>query len=203
MGNNRIKEIKSVYANVPVMCCCCGKIYSDEQVWEISFFNLLDNRIDPYYCCSKCAPKKRDVAGLFGATHIDTDEEARVFTQEDFLSLFTALLRIKEYNSFNVNMLNEYIRERLANNEYNRILSSYTNANFFEGLKSLIRRGYIETSLKDGNLKVTINSKREITPLLENKLEFLEEMLSFTEKYKLVERISSSSIKYKKMVKEK
>ena len=109
----------------------------------------------------------------------------------------------KEYNSFNVNMLNEYIRERLANNEYNRILSSYTNSNFFEGLKSLIRRGYIETSLKDGNLKVTINSKMEITPLLENRLEFLEEMLSFTEKYKLVERISSSSIKYKKMVKEK
>ena len=36
-----------------------------------------------------------------------------------------------------------------------------------------------------------------------NRLEFLEEMLSFTEKYKLVERISSSSIKYKKMVKEK
>ena len=43
----------------------------------------------------------------------------------------------------------------------------------------------------------------EITPLFENRLEFLEEMLSFTEKYKLVERISSSSIKYKKMVKEK
>lgn len=203
MENRRIKEIKSVYASIPLMCCCCGKIYSDEQVWEISFFNLLDNRIDPYYCCSKCAPKKRDVARLFGATHIDTNEEAGVFTQEDFLSLFTALLRIKEYNSFNVNMLNEYIRERLANNEYNRILSSFTNSNFFEGLKSLIRRGYIETSLKDGNLKVTINSKMEITPLLENRLEFLEEMLSFTEKYKLVERISSSSIKYKKMVKEK
>lgn len=203
MENRRIKEIKSVYASIPLMCCCCGKLYSDEQMWEISFFNLLDNRIDPYYCCNKCAPKKRDVAGLFGATHIDTNEEIRVFTQEDFLSLFIVLLRIKEYTSFNVNMLNEYIRERLANNEYNRILSSYTNSNFFEGLKSLIRRGYIETSLKDGNLKVTINSKMEITPLLENRIEFLEEMLSFTEKYKIAERISSSSIKYKKMVKEK
>lgn len=203
MENRRIKEIKSVYASIPLMCCSCGKIYTDEQMWEVSYFNLFDNRIDPYYCCNKCMPEKKDVIKAFGATHITPDKEEKTFTQEDFLNIFIAILRIKEYNSFNANMLNEYISERLANNEYNRILSSYTNSNFFEALKSLIRKGYIETSLKNGILKVTINSRKEITPLLENKLEFLEEMLSFTEKYKLIERISSSSIKYKRQIKEK
>lgn len=198
MENNRIKEIKSIYASIPLICCNCGKIHQEEQMWEISFFNLLDNRIDPYYCCNRCCQTKKDVAILFGAKHYIKEEEIKIFSQEDFLNIFIAILRIKEYTSFNANNLNEYIREKLANNEYNRILSNYTHSNFFEAIKTLIRKRYIETSLKDGVLKVTINQKKEITPLLENKIEYLDEMLSFTEKYKLIERINTNNVKYRK-----
>ena len=42
--------------------------------------------------------------------------------------------------------------------------------------------------MSDNSLKVLINSKKEVTPLLINRLEYLEEMLSFTEKHKFLEK---------------
>ena len=106
------------------------------------------------------------------------------------------ILKIKEYKSFNCNILNEFIQCKINNNEYNRILETYNTKAFFEALKILIKEEYIYTSLKDDTLKVFINTRKQVTPLLENRLEYLEEMLSFTEGYKFIEKIENSKIKF-------
>ena len=196
MNNRRVKDIKSIYVGMPMLCCSCGKRVCEEQMWEISYFNYLDNRIDPYYCCYNCMPNKKDVIKAFGATYIESDEKQDTFTQTDFLKIFIAILKIKEYKSFNCNILNEFIQCKINNNEYNRILETYNTKAFFEALKILIKEEYIYTSLKDDTLKVFINTRKQVTPLLENRLEYLEEMLSFTEGYKFIEKIENSKIKF-------
>ena len=196
MENRRIKDIKSVYVSMPTLCCSCGKEISDEQMWEVEYINYLNHRIDPYYCCNKCMTHKKDVIKAFGATYIESDEKQDTFTQTDFLKIFIAILKIKEYKSFNCNILNEFIQCKINNNEYNRILETYNTKAFFEALKILIKEEYIYTSLKDDTLKVFINTRKQVTPLLENRLEYLEEMLSFTEGYKFIEKIENSKIKF-------
>ena len=101
MNNRRVKDIKSIYVGMPMLCCSCGKRVCEEQMWEISYFNYLDNRIDPYYCCYNCMPTKKDVIKAFGAEHLENDKITEDFNTTDFLKIFIAILKIKEYKSFN------------------------------------------------------------------------------------------------------
>lgn len=196
MNNRRVKDIKSIYVGMPMLCCSCGKRVCEEQMWEISYFNYLDNRIDPYYCCYNCMPNKKDVIKAFGAEHLENDKITEDFNTTDFLKIFVAILKIKEYKSFNYIILTDFIHQKINDNEYNRILKVYNTKNLLESLKTLIKEEYVYTNMSDNSLKVLINSKKEVTPLLINRLEYLEEMLSFTEKYKFVEKIENYKTKY-------
>ena len=73
---------------------------------------------------------------------------------------------------------------------------NYVGLNENNKTKILIKEEYIYTNLKDDTLKVFINTRKQVTPLLENRLEYLEEMLSFTEGYKFIEKIENSKIKF-------
>lgn len=201
MENRRIKKIESIFMTVPTMCCSCGKEIEDKQMWEVTYFNYLNNKFDPYYCCYECMPTYEDVIEAFGATNLNTKEET--FTQRDFLSLFIAILRIKENYTFNCNTLNQLIRIKLQNNEYNRILSNYNTKNFYKALKEQINIGNITTTIKNNELTVHINKKINIKTLLEEKLDYLEEIINFTEKYKLYEKIENRNKIYEETLQRK
>lgn len=200
--NKRIKNIESIFVKEPTMCCSCGKEINNKQMWEVSYFNYFDYKFCPYYCCYECMPTVNDVKIAFGVNDVEEIEEEG-FTQNDFFSLFIAVLRIKENYAFNANTLTQLIRIKLQNNEYNRLLSDYTTQNFFNAIKEQIKKGNITTTIKNGELIAHINNKIKVDELLEERLKYLEEMLFFTEQYRLYEKLENKNKLYEETLKRK
>ena len=97
--NNRIKSIKDVEIETPTICYSCGKEISAGKMWEITYYNYLDSKIDPCYCCKKCMPSQSEVIKTFGISLQkidDKDDTSTVFKLNDLLEMFIVILKIKE-----------------------------------------------------------------------------------------------------------
>ena len=114
--NNRIKSIKDVEIETPTICYSCGKEISAGKMWEITYYNYLNSKIDPCYCCKKCMPNQSEVIKTFGISLQkidDRDDTSTVFKLNDLLEMFIVILKIKEQKSFNPEILNELIYQKI------------------------------------------------------------------------------------------
>lgn len=200
--NNRIKSIKDVEIETPTICYSCGKEISAGKMWKITYYNYLDSKIDPCYCCKKCMPNQSEVIKTFGISLQkidDKDDTSTVFKLNDLLEMFIVILKIKEQKSFNPEILNELIYQKIKNKEYQELLMGYNKKKLFENIKDLINSGYLYSTIKEGNLTLHINNKIPITKLMKKNINYLEPMINFTEEYQTKEKAIYSSALYLEM----
>ena len=187
--NNRIKSIKDVEIKTPTICYSCGKEISAGKMWKITYYNYLDSKIDPCYCCKKCMPNQSEVIKTFGISLQKIDDK------DDTSTVF----KIKEQKSFNPEILNELIYQKIKNKEYQELLMGYNKKKLFENIKDLINSGYLYSTIKEGNLTLYINNKIPITKLMKKNINYLEPMINFTEEYQTKEKAIYSSELYLEM----
>lgn len=197
--NNRIKSIKDIDVETPTICYSCGKEISVGKMWKITYYNYLDSKIDPCYCCKKCLPSQSEVIKTFGISLQKIDDEydtSIIIKLNDLLEMFIVILKIKEQKSFNPEILNELIYQKRKNNEYQELLMDYSKKKLFKSIKDLINDGYLYTTIKDCNLTLYINNKIPITKLMKKNINYLEPILNFTEEYQIKEKATYSNDLY-------
>ena len=147
-------------------------------------------------------PNQSEVIKTFGISLQkidDKDDTSTVFKLNDLLEMFIVILKIKEQKSFNPEILNELIYQKIKNKEYQELLMGYNKKKLFENIKDLINSGYLYSTIKEGNLTLYINNKIPITKLMKKNINYLEPMINFTEEYQTKEKAIYSSELYLEM----